>query len=126
MPDELLSSWADLKEALVIPPMSDEALRTFVLDYLAGLIFASSSLPAGNPQLVGQVFLPLICGGLSAYNPSSLGNIGLFYEYLSQSLPREINGYPMFTSVRLMSREDWDRARKAIVREQERLKTIEV
>jgi hypothetical protein len=52
--------------------------------------------------------------------------IGVLWEWMSKAGPRAINGYPTFFSVRLLHRDDWERARKAIIREQKRREDIEV
>ena len=57
---------------------------------------------------------------------ATLDEIGCFWEYMNKALPRGINGLPMFMSVRIMHKDDWARALKAILKEQERLKTLDV
>lgn len=52
--------------------------------------------------------------------------LGVIWEWMSQAGPRSINGYPTFSSHRLLHRDDWERARKALAREQERRESIEV
>ena len=56
----------------------------------------------------------------------TLADIGCFWEYMDKALPRGINGLPCFMSVHIMHKDDWSRALKAIVREQDRMKNIEV
>jgi hypothetical protein len=55
-----------------------------------------------------------------------ISNIGVIYEWMEKAGPRSVNGYPTFFSCRLLHKEDWERAKVAIVREQERRETIEV
>ena len=55
-----------------------------------------------------------------------LDQLGVIYEWMSKAGPRAINGMPTFFSCRLMHKEDWERARQAIAREQERRENIEV
>ena len=52
--------------------------------------------------------------------------LGLIWEYFDQSLPRSINGYPIFMSCRVMSRDDWEHIWPILQREEERLANIEV
>lgn len=40
--------------------------------------------------------------------------IGIVWEYHSKSLPRSINGLPCFMSCRIMHKDDWERATKAL------------
>lgn len=53
-------------------------------------------------------------------------HLGLFWEWMSAAGPRSVNGYPIFFSCRIMHTEDWERARRAIIREQERRESIEL
>ena len=125
--EPLSASWDTLREALVLPRMSDDDLRRFVDDFTSDRIFSDRHFAPGTPpNIVTMVFMPLALGALSNYAPESLSVIGLFWEYTSAALPRGINGYPMFGSVRMMHREDFDRAKVAIQRETERRKAIEV
>lgn len=52
--------------------------------------------------------------------------IGVFWGRYSEALPRGINGYPIFETVRIMHREDHVRAVAAIKRELEHRKAFEV
>lgn len=112
----------DFKPALEIPRMSEEDLRRFVLDYIAGQIF--SDCHVRSKQDLGLVFMPLSLGVFSEYEPASLEQIGLIYEYYSKAGPMAINGMPIFFSLRMMHRDDWTRASGAIDREIERQKTL--
>jgi hypothetical protein len=53
-------------------------------------------------------------------------NLGCVWENLSAAGPRSINGCPIFFSMRMMHREDWERARGAIEREHARRKNIDL
>lgn len=52
--------------------------------------------------------------------------LGLIWEFYSESLPRSINGYPIFMSCRVMNRTDWDHIWPILEREEKRLASIEV
>lgn len=68
--------------------------------------------------------MPIPFGAFSDFSEEDLKDIGLLYEYLDAQGPRSINGYPSFSSLRLMSKSDWERARVAIGMEMERRKNI--
>jgi hypothetical protein len=53
-------------------------------------------------------------------------DVGIVYEYYDKAGPRGINGYPMFTSCRILHREDWDIVRPAVQREYERRKNEDI
>lgn len=52
--------------------------------------------------------------------------LGIVWEYLSEALPRSINGYPIFMSCRVMNKSDWNKIWPVLQREEDRLKSIEV
>ena len=52
--------------------------------------------------------------------------LGIIWEYLSEALPRSINGYPIFMSCRVMNKADWERVVTVLKAEEERLANIEV
>jgi 8-oxo-dGTP pyrophosphatase MutT (NUDIX family) len=125
--DELPGDWDGFAPALDLPRMADEDLKKFVFDFLGNSIFTDKHInPNGGAQVVGLVFLPLALGGLSQYNKESLSQIGCIWEYWNAALPRGINGYPMFGSMRLMHVDDWARALKGIEAEEERRKDIKI
>lgn len=53
-------------------------------------------------------------------------DLGIIWERIDRAGPRSINGYPMFMSCHLMHREDWEKARKAAVKEQERRQQVDL
>lgn len=103
-----------------IPRMTEEELKQFVLGVADGRIFLGSFAPE---DLVGSIFMPLFLGALEGI---PLESLGMVWEYNNKALPRCINGYPMFTSCRMMHKDDWKRAFEAINKEKERRESIEV
>jgi len=124
-PEELQEYWDTFKEPLEIPRMTDDKLREFVDDYVSGRIFTLDRIRDPEREM-GMVFCGLMFGPFERYNPDSLGDIGNVYEYMSQAGPRSINGYPFFTSFRLIHKKDWKRALKMIPGEIERRKAVEL
>jgi hypothetical protein len=124
--DELQAHWDDLREALNINRMSDDDLRAFVDDFVSDRVFTSAHLRDHEMRMLPTIFLPVALGCFSAMQPDSLGQIGILYEYLSKAGPLAINGRPSFVTFKVMHRDDWTRARGAILREQERRKSIEL
>lgn len=102
---------------------TDDELRTFIDDFLSGRVWTSVHTP---DNLLTSVFLPIAFGGFASYTDSSLENIGVLYEHMAKAGPRSVNGCPMFLSMQFMHKDDWERAAKAIDRERERRKAIEV
>ena len=63
---------------------------------------------------------------LEGFHQGRMADVGTIYEEYSKAAPRSINGLPIFYSFRILSRNDWTRARKAITRELERREGMEV
>ena len=122
--DPFRDDWDTLKEGLQLPRKTEEELREFIVGFLSNRYFTTAHLRESQTDLLGMIFLPIAMGALAQYNPDSLRDIGLFYEENAKALPRSINGYPIFMSVRMLHRLDWERARKVIVAEEERMKAL--
>lgn len=107
--------------------MMDDQMREFVLGYVDGKIFTSANIPENQLEtLLCVVFMPLKFGALKGISKKDRNNIGILWQWIARALPRGVNGFPIFTSAQLMSKADWERASKAIGKEQERRKSIEV
>ncbi len=123
---ELQEHWDDLREALKLDRMPEDDLRKFVDDFVSGRIFTSAHIRTEQASLLPMIFMPLALGAFSKVNPDSLSQIGCLYEYYDKAGPRSINGFPMFFSFHLLHVDDWERAKAAIEKEEERRKGIEV
>lgn len=53
-------------------------------------------------------------------------DLGVIYGEMKDALPRGINGYPMFVSMCILHREDWDIVRPAVQREFDRRKNDDI
>lgn len=112
---------------LTLPALSDDQLREFVIAFADGRIFTTAHIPEGQAaNLVHLIFMPAALGAFSGVPKRDLKNIGVLWEYIAQAEPRSINGYPMFMNCRMLNKNDWARARKAIALELERRKEIHV
>lgn len=107
-----------------IPHVSEERLREFVLGVLDGTLYTSNQVR--REQDIPLVFLPVAFGGFKDWTEDALKKVGVLYAPMSAALPRSINGYPMFTEVRVLHRDDWARASKAIHRELSRREKLEI
>jgi hypothetical protein len=61
-----------------------------------------------------------------AYYADLGSNLGVIYAYMRDAGPRSINGYPMFSACTLLHKADWEIVRAAILREQDRMKNMEL
>lgn len=101
--------WAnEVLPDLQIPDQSPESLRSLAKDIATNLVFVNQMIRSNDQSLLGMIFMPLALGALSKYNPASLDNIGMVYEYFSKAGPRSVNGYPMFTSCLFLNKHDAD------------------
>jgi hypothetical protein len=107
-----------------LPRLPADKLKEFVLGVCDNSIFLSSQVR--ERSLVHLVFLPLALGALKEWDDDSLKKIGVVYEYYDQSLPRSINGMPIFGSCRMLHIDDWKIAMTAINREIKRRKDIKI
>lgn len=120
-PSDLEEHWADVAPGKSVPTMARKDLAKFVMDFCDGKVFTSAHIRDSQAEhLLHIVFLPLALGGLQGMYECEVKRIGLIWEYMSEAGYRAINGYPTFLSCRIMSKEDWDTARKAIQREMQR------
>lgn len=93
------TDWHDLRRGpLRVEPMTDEELRGMG----CRRVFTSFGVGA---DLLPRVFLPL---GRMTYHRDALADV-VVWEYEDRALPRGFGGYPVFGTMRVMSREDWAR-----------------
>jgi len=52
--------------------------------------------------------------------------IGVVWEWNSESLPRSINGYPIFMSCRIMHKEDWEEVLPILQEKQRQIDDIDL
>lgn len=119
-PTDLEEHWADVAPGKSIPTMPRKDLAKFVMDYCDGKVFTSAQVSEHSLNLLPCIFMPLALGGLQGLYDAEVQRIGLIWEYMSQAGYRAINGYPTFLSCHLMHKDDWNTARKAILREMTR------
>jgi hypothetical protein len=109
-----------------IPLMTDVQLKVFA--WCDGRIFTSNHIRPSyeGDNIVSMVFMPLAFGALKDMTEDAIRHIGLIWEYLDQAGPRSINGYPIFSSLRFMHKDDWARATLAIKTELDRRENVKV
>lgn len=107
-----------------VPRKSEEELREFIRKVLGNEIFTSDHLSESEKKDIGMVFMPVALGVFNNWTKEEIAKIGVLYEENRRRGPRSINGLPMFTSFTMLHTEDWEKARKVIMREQERMKNL--
>jgi len=108
--------------------LSDDQLKSFIIDFVSGRIFTDLEIShvTGNNSLMTMIFMPLGFGAISDWSKDRIASIGRIYEYFDAAGPRAVNGFPMFTSVRFLHKEDWERVLPAIEKEAKRRSEIEI
>lgn len=72
-----------------------------------GQIFTDMHIREADIHLLPCIYMPIALGGLD-FPKEELQKIGMIYERMDRAEPRSINGYPIFLSFKLVSREDAD------------------
>lgn len=102
------------------PRMTDDQLREFVDEWLAGRIVTNQSL-SGDERLLRLVFMPLALGGMAGAPKGYCDSIGLIWENVNEARGgRAVNGFPMFVSCHLMHKADLEIVSATIEAERER------
>ena len=111
------------EELYKVPSISDEELKQFVRDFVAGRIFSLHHISEQHIDLFPSIFMVVALGGLEDVDRSTIGTI---YEYIKEAGTLGINGYPTFATMRMINAEDWERAKIAIEAATAALDNIEV
>lgn len=83
--------------------MTDEGRRQLALDIVEGRVFGSWSLKLHNDvDMLGVIFLPLSFLDKDEI-PEDVVHV---YEYLDKAGPISVNGYPTFTSCKMLVKGD--------------------
>jgi hypothetical protein len=89
--------------------LSDFELKKIAMDIVNGRIFCSLSIPEHDADVLPLVFMPLALTG-PEYGKWCVDNqIHVLYEYMGKRLKMGVNGYPIFPSMRVLSRGDAER-----------------
>lgn len=93
-------------------PRSNEDIFTLATDVVAGRVFGTWNLPAGErPE---NIFMPMGLMDMAAIKQLEINEIQHLYEYVEKAGPLAVNGYPCFMSMKVLSREETVRMKTAI------------
>jgi len=87
-----------------IASKSHKELTNLAHDIYKGKVFTDRSVD--DPSILPLVFMPISMGAFSEWKENSVTSIGMLYEYTDKALSRQINGCPMFSSVRVLNHAD--------------------
>lgn len=108
----------------MIKRQSDAELKQLAKDIVAGKVFHSGMLHESDSHIAGSIFMPLTFMTAKQMKALRKDNPGLIYEYMDKAGPRAINGYPIFTSCRMLNQKDLEKLREYIVKVQEALASV--
>ena len=91
----------------MLPERTDAELKRIAVDIEGGSIFTSFQLPPDEPKTVQYVFTPMMFVSRKQAQQMQEDDVVCLYEYLDNRLPRNVNGYPTFSSCYMLSREQW-------------------
>ena len=87
--------------------MDKKALKQLAIDITDEKVFGTWNITARNSSnLLGMIFMPLLFIDEETKEQIKKLEFIHFYEYMDKAGPRAINGYPMFTSMKCLTRED--------------------
>jgi hypothetical protein len=85
------------------PHLSPQEISDLALGIAAGRVYCATDVPE---DLLPVVFIPLSVGGiLDDYDLDAVGNV---VEDISKAHELAVNGYPIFTTCRIVHKDDWN------------------
>jgi hypothetical protein len=88
------------------PGKTREELKQLAQDIIDNKVFCDAHIPLEDAGLLPNIFIPIALGGLSKLSEEEKSNLGMFFEYYDEGGPSAINGFPMFFSMQILSKEE--------------------
>lgn len=102
----------------------EKELNRLARDIVQQQVFLSVYIREADMQMLGMIFMPLGLGALADMSEAEVNDIGVVYEYYDKAGPRSVNGYPIFFSCHIISRQDWEYVVKKVDGMREAMKAI--
>jgi hypothetical protein len=83
--------------------LTENALRQLALDLVEGRAFSSMQIRPEDIHLAPSVFMPLAFGDVRDLARSGVTDV---YQYVDKAAAHGINGYPMFSSMHCIYKEE--------------------
>lgn len=103
---------------------TDKELTEIAKKIHSGAIFTSASIPANDQHMLGMVFMPLMFADEAMRESFKENPPHLVYAEISKSLPRGINGYPMFGECAFLNEQEWAFVRDKLDKIQQAMQSI--
>ena len=88
---------------------TDEELKQLAKDMLADKIFTNAHIKKGDESLLGSIFMPIIFMEQKDRDKMEANGICVLFEYYSEASTKSINGYPMFMTMKYMTKDEWEK-----------------
>lgn len=86
--------------------MTPEEIKELATDTFKEKVFYSTMIREIDAHLLGSIFMPITFMDKNQVEQLEKDRVSAFYEYVDKALPRTINGYPMFPSMRTITVDD--------------------
>jgi hypothetical protein len=86
--------------------MTPEEIKKLATDTFKEKIFFSTMIREIDAHLLASIFIPVSLLDNNQIKQLAKDRVSAFYEYMDKALPRVINGYPMFSSMRTITVDD--------------------
>jgi len=86
--------------------MTPEEIKQLATDTFKEKVFFSTMIRDIDNYLLSSIFMPIIYMDNLQIKQLEKDRVSAFYEYMDKALPRAINGYPMFPSMRTITVDD--------------------
>lgn len=94
--------------------MTPEAIKQLALDAFKQNVFFSTMILEHDLHLTSSIFMTLLFLDEHQIKAFEKNNIAAVYEYYDKSLPRSINGYPIFMSMNSITKNDLDEVKRIV------------
>ena len=95
--------------ALSLMPKTDDELRQLAQDFADGKAFCNWHVPPADEMLIPRIFLPMAAMTPTERDAFLTTPPGCIYQYRGvDEAPIRVRGYPVFTSYRTLSVDEWN------------------
>ena len=94
--------------------MTPEEIKELATDTFKEKVFFSTMLREIDKHLLTSIFMPVMFMDNIQIKQLEKDEVVGFYEYFEKALPRSINGYPMFMSMKSITKDDLEKVQELV------------
>ncbi len=94
--------------------MTPEKLKELGLDVFKEKVFFSTMIREEDMHLLSAIFMPVTFLDEAQVKQLDSDEVVAFYEYMDKAGPRSLNGYPMFMSMKTITKRDLKELQKIV------------